>query len=330
MDAYETFHIPRPSVRDGYDISAMEATITSYPPLGQVTLINESMAAFVILLETDPSRASNLWEVSLWYSFGEAWQESCLKPHSESPNNLLSTLQTSAGVALHRLYFRVDLEISRAMVFTVKFRSGPDQTWKWVKDHQGSLDGTILSKSKIPVTQSGNLSDYVEDLNPILETRKVISQSPNTTVWSITAPVSAANGEESAIVDLKFGLPWAGKILRYVNGLNFKNKYYMKLCTWAKMFYGAFSIYMLTHIRWFALARIWAPWLVPQHGKSRFGLDKDAIVCSFMEPGGRHLVILAISGVEDVRTQLKSDGNGAVMLNVCSYTFNLFDVAFND
>ena len=197
----------------------MEATITSYPPLGQVTCINESTAPFVVLLETDHSRASNPWEVSLWYSFGEGWQESRLRPHSQSPNSMLSALQTSAGTALHRLYFTADLEITSLVEFTIKFRSGPDQTWKWAKDHQGSLDGTILSKPKIPMAQSENLSDYVKDLNPILETRKVISQSPGTTVWSITAPVDAADGEKSAIVNLKFGLPWAGKFLRYVNAL---------------------------------------------------------------------------------------------------------------
>jgi hypothetical protein len=222
MDVFETFHIPKPSVREVYDLSTMEATITSYPPLGQVTLINESTATFIILLETDHSRASKAWEVSLWHSYGEGWQESHLKHHSESSNNLLSTLQTSPGATLHRLYFRADLGITSPMVFTIKFRSGPDQTWKWVKDNQGSLDGTILSKSKIPMIQSENLSDYVKDLNPILETRKVISQSPGTTVWSITAPVDAANGEESAIVELKFGLPWAGKLLRYVNVLNYQ------------------------------------------------------------------------------------------------------------
>lgn len=217
MDAFETFHIPKPSVRDTYDLSTMEATVISYPPLGQVTLLNESTAAFVILLETHHSRASDPWEVSLWHSSGEGWQESHLKPHLESPNDLLSTLQTSTGAALHRLYFRADLEVTSPMVFTIKFRSGPDQTWKWVKENQGSLDGTVLCKSKIPMTQSESLHDYVEDLNPNLETRKVISQSPGTTVWSITAPVDAAKGEQSAVVNIKFGLPWAGNLLRYVN-----------------------------------------------------------------------------------------------------------------
>lgn len=35
-----------------------------------------------------------------------------------------------------------------------------------------------------------------------------------------------------------------------------------------------------------------------------------------MEPGGRHLVLLAISGVQDVMTLFKSDQDGNVVLNV--------------
>ena len=72
----------------------------------------------------------------------------------------------------------------------------------------------------------------------------------------------------------------------------------------------------LTICRWFALIRIWSPWLAPRQGKKHFALDKDAVLCSFMEPGGRHLVLLAISGVQDVMTLFRSDLNGNVVLNV--------------
>jgi DNA integrity scanning protein DisA with diadenylate cyclase activity len=38
-----------------------------------------------------------------------------------------------------------------------------------------------------------------------------------------------------------------------------------------------------------------------------------------MEPGGRHLVLLGISGVQDVMTLFRSDENGNVVLNVSMY-----------
>jgi len=47
-------------------------------------------------------------------------------------------------------------------------------------------------------------------------------------------------------------------------------------------------------------------------------LDKEAIVCSFLEKlGGRHIVLLAVSGVDDVITTFKSDPDGNVALQVC-------------
>jgi hypothetical protein len=75
-------------------------------------------------------------------------------------------------------------------------------------------------------------------------------------------------------------------------------------------------MFRLILLRWFAIIRIWSPWLAPRQGKTHFALDKDAVVCSFMEPGGRHLVLLAISGVQDVMTLFKSDKDGNVVLNV--------------
>lgn len=72
---------------------------------------------------------------------------------------------------------------------------------------------------------------------------------------------------------------------------------------------------MLTRTRWFALVRQWHPWLVPRHGKSDFKLDKDAVLCSFLSPEGKHLVILGVS-LGNVVTVLKSDDSGQVVLHV--------------
>jgi hypothetical protein len=69
--------------------------------------------------------------------------------------------------------------------------------------------------------------------------------------------------------------------------------------------------------RWFALIRIWSPWLAPRQGKSRFELDKQAVMCSFLSLSGKHLVLLAISGVDNVMTVFTSDSEGNVILHVC-------------
>lgn len=71
--------------------------------------------------------------------------------------------------------------------------------------------------------------------------------------------------------------------------------------------------------RWFALVRIWTPWLAPRQGKSHFSLDKDAVMCSFLSRTGKHLVLLGISGVDDVMTTFTSDSEGNVILRVCNF-----------
>jgi hypothetical protein len=68
--------------------------------------------------------------------------------------------------------------------------------------------------------------------------------------------------------------------------------------------------------RWFALIRIWSPWLAPRQGKSTFGLDKEAVTASFLSLTGKHLVLLGISGVGDVMTLFTSDSDGNVVLRV--------------
>lgn len=72
----------------------------------------------------------------------------------------------------------------------------------------------------------------------------------------------------------------------------------------------------LIHHRWFSLVRIWAPWLAPRHGKTTFDLDKDAILSAFVNAKGQHLVLLAISGVNNVMATFLSDESGNVKLHL--------------
>lgn len=72
----------------------------------------------------------------------------------------------------------------------------------------------------------------------------------------------------------------------------------------------------LTCFRWFSLVRIWAPWLAPRHGKAKFELDKDAVLSAFVNSKGEHLVLLAVSGVNDTMTTFRSDDAGHVQLRL--------------
>lgn len=63
--------------------------------------------------------------------------------------------------------------------------------------------------------------------------------------------------------------------------------------------------------------RIWSPWLAPRHGKETFDLDKDAVMVAFLSPQGRHMVLLAISGLSDIVAVFRSGESGSLVLNVC-------------
>lgn len=78
---------------------------------------------------------------------------------------------------------------------------------------------------------------------------------------------------------------------------------------------------ILTDRRWFALVRTWTPWLAPRQGKSSFVLDKDALLCSFLSPRGKHMVLLGMSGVNNVTTLFRSGESANLTLHVCLLCF---------
>jgi hypothetical protein len=217
-EVFQARYIPKQKPPTALDHPSMKAYISTYPALGQVTQIDKNTSVFTTLLEVDASRASEPWQISLWHSAGAQWQEVPMDPLMDPTSHptALQPAMISDGGHLTRLYFTTPLAIHLPTSFTIKFRSRPDQAWEWVKDHQGTLDGTIILKSITSQDAiSSELKDYVEGLNPIFKTKNYRSQSPGTTLWTVEASVEAAVGEKSTINEVKFGLPWGqGKFSR--------------------------------------------------------------------------------------------------------------------
>ena len=134
-------------------------------------------------------------------------------------------------------------------------------------------DGELYFQPKNPPV---GITSYLKDLSPDFSVRSIPSESPDAQVWSITTAVNAAEGETSGWTDTSLGIP-------------------------------------RSFTRWFALVRIWSPWLAPRHGKGNFQPQEDAILCSFLRWDGLHLVLLAVSGIDDVLTVFKHDGDGNVI-----------------
>jgi hypothetical protein len=215
-ELFQAIYIPKQKGPPTSDSPSMRAYISTFPALGQVTQIDQNTTVFTALLEVDESRASDNWQISLWHSEGKEWREvpmDLLKNSSAYPTALQSSKITSN---LCKLYFTTPLAIHLPTTFAIKFKNGNDKSWKWVKEHQGTPDGIVMLKSITSRNAiSDKLSDYIENLNPAVQTKHVESQSPGTTLWSVELPVKGADGDKSNIEDIKFGLPWGyGKYSR--------------------------------------------------------------------------------------------------------------------
>jgi hypothetical protein len=121
------------------------------------------------------------------------------------------------------------------------------------------------------------LTYFIKNLSSEFAVEQETPETPDTQLWTLTAPVKAASGDDSGMSSFNLGAP--------------KN-----------------------YTRWFAIVRLWTPWIAPRHGRSKFSPDKEAILAAFLRHDGLHVVILAISGVDDVMTVIKCDGDGNVLI----------------
>lgn len=180
---------------------------------------------------------------------------------------------------VYRRYFSIELpsrsNTDHPVRFTLKYRLTKSESWKWVNDQTSLTDGELLFQPQKPPSE---LRNYLRDYSPEITIHSVPSQTPNTQLWSLTAPVPAAQGRSSGWSSTSLGIP------------------------------RSFS-------RWFSLVRIWSPWLAPRHGKDTFNPPQDAVLSSFLRWDGLHLVLLAVSGVEDVLTVFKPDSQGNVIIS---------------
>jgi hypothetical protein len=123
----------------------------------------------------------------------------------------------------------------------------------------------------------GELSWYMHDLHPSVHIELRKSEAPGSLLWAMTGKAEPAEGGVSGITRLALGTP--AEVIRY-----------------------------------FSLVRIWSPWLGPRHGRDKFHLTEDAVLCSFLREDGVSLVLLAVSGIRDVLTVLQSGNDGKVMV----------------
>lgn len=67
-------------------------------------------------------------------------------------------------------------------------------------------------------------------------------------------------------------------------------------------------------LRWFALVRQNEHWFGPRQGSGPLSLDKDALLLSFLRSDGQHLVLVAVSGFDDITGIFRADEKGHIVL----------------
>ncbi|OJD19921.1 hypothetical protein AJ78_00115 [Emergomyces pasteurianus Ep9510] len=272
------------------------ADITTWPPLGQVTCLkrngHQDKLRFTVLLRSSRSLPEQTWEVSIWHNVNksDSWESLPLQKSLTSETIPLS-VGPGPGPNYHTYKFTQELAFpkrGRHAAFTVRYRVDANSAWQWVNDQFGMNDGELvfeptssqLLKHLDPRTQPSKLlAEYLDDLNPNLHIETHSSESPGAILWSVTGSILSAVDDKSTSEEINFGLP------RHF-------------------------------VRYFALVRIWEPWLAPRHGLSKLALTEDAISLAFLRKDGTHVVLLAISGVDNVLTVFKSGDNGQVVTAV--------------
>ena len=232
------------------------------------------------MLIESPISTEKTWNVALWHNFEaqDKWTSLSLEPVQEPPSVMVVKPGSSADV--RHQWFSIDLvgspTYSSSISFTITFRPSEEEPWKWANEQFSTSDGRIVYRSAD--TPKAELTHYIEGLPPYLQIVDEKSDTPETRLWTITSPVNAASGTASGYSNNKLGRP-------------------------------------TSYLRWFALVRLWSPWLAPRQGRGIFRPDKEAVLTAFQRDDGTHLVIVAVSGVDDVLTCLHHDGDENIVIS---------------
>lgn len=269
---------------------AMFAKITTYPPLGGVTIVPPSRKQFefTVVIESSTSLPEQPWEVTIWYDYSTCygtntneWRGLSLQRTKNNP----ALIYDNRNTGLYRYAFEGSLPTpfpaeartykGRKVPFTVRYRINPQEEWTWVWDSFGTSDGEVILQPPVDPNYLGGSPVEVHDG---WHTRKLASEAPGARLYSFESTMTIPYGANGAVEESKV----LGKVF-------------------------------MAH-RWFALVRIWSPWLAPRHGHQNLRLTEPAVLLSFLRTDGLHIVVLAVNGVDDVLTTFKSDSDGNIVI----------------
>ena len=242
-----------------------------------------------MLLESSQSFPQLPWEASIWYDApalrGElgAWAALDLEKSDAQP----TVLDQGSSYKVFRYTFTGSLPSpfldpgktykGQSFSFTVRYRTDSHSPWQWVNTQFGTRDGEVILQ---PPIDSHFLGPFPLDLESGWKISKRACDCPDARVYLV----------ESSDAIPK---PYSGD-----------SKFETKVL---ERFTASFK-------RFFALVRLWAPWLGPRHGDYFSTLTEDAALCSFLQNDGSHVVLLPINGVDETLTLFRSDEANRVVV----------------
>lgn len=269
----------------------MTAKILSHPPLGLDTVIAKHDDSVNFSVRIEAPEINDQWQVQLWHSkelhhWGEVDLHRC-----RGGNEPLSV--TDADSSRHHCWYSGSLprrpDSSTVVAFTLRFRFRSQDAWKWAADVDQIGDGRLLFQPKDSILRD-SLGTYLGGTNPNVDIQKIPSEAPWARLWQLTGRVCAATKPSRS--------GWS----HYVLGLPTNT------------------------VRWFALVRASTSWLAPRHGKTTPLAEKDALAYSFLRTDGLHVVVLAVSGRNQVTTVLQG-GQDKIVLEARNDQEEEFDAA---
>ncbi|GKZ64696.1 hypothetical protein AnigIFM50267_005767 [Aspergillus niger] len=270
------------------------ARVTCYPPLGQITCHQRRSRSsgstepdtinFTVVLESSTSFPVQPWDIQIWHNISSSeWTATSLKGHGSPVAPLMNGSEEDYNYFRNIFSGKITLPSNAGHAqFTVRYRINPDAEWQWVNQQQGASDGILVFGSQKPEFTSlestpTEFKKYFEGMSADINIEPRKSESPGSNLWHLSGKAQPAHAGESGYKEVALGVPMS--ILRY-----------------------------------FSLVRIWAPWLGPRHGQGKFELSEEAILCSFLRTDGVHIVLLGLSGKDNVLTTFGSGENGEVIV----------------
>lgn len=204
----------------------MRIRLQTYPPLGDITIVNHNKIPFRIVLDVPYRWRDEPWEAVLWHSTGG--RDWCGTPLSQL-DDITSPLSIhNSDPATTRLHFGADIYLHSKFQFTVKFRHGIQGTWVWAKEALGHEDGQVIELTMEHL--SDNIKDVIPDLESSWKSTSLLSQAPRTRLWSIEHDIEAARNDKPSTQAIKVGTPW-GSFVRQVLLVLYSNDQVMYFLT---------------------------------------------------------------------------------------------------